>query len=837
MAAERIIGIDFGTSTSVVRVKRYQDGVPFGSDRLTTESVIFNGTYPTVPTLIQRVGETTYYGYDAQVAKKNAVLYQGFKVDLESKDAARREEARGLTQEFLNYLAGVYKAQSEGGHLGDVDDVERTIISYPVKWSQETKSFMVEAAKRAGFANVEGMDEAQAAIHAVTLQSEDYLKKQGYLKQGIPCTILLLDMGAGTTDLVLCRYTPGDQPRTDILATWPRQGDILFGGREVEGILQDYIRGRLPEDMADMVLKKCGTDKFKAWKEKVVSPALSRGETVDGFADLDMIADLLDIGMEDYNLTRQTFEESAKEYLARFPELVRGCIQAAGICKEEVELILLTGGHSQWYFVKELLAGEKPEICEALLPQIQKNKGRVIPVSRPQETVALGLVYLPISAKFTQAEKPMNKEEPNKAKNLTIEKKEKLAELKEDRKRILAQELKKCVAILPIGGKRGFQIAAIDADGIRTVSLLHSKNGVKEVMDSKIGIWEQAILFGSLDYELVRRAAKEAGNYKKVFEGSCFVIKGQEKWSDVIAITGDIRFFHSDNFFVRYFPPYFPPFGLKKDGTVITMELFNSNNDGKQLSMNLQLIDILSTWKDVVSIQCTGDWLIGWKKMGAYLIRRLDSGIGSWHIQQAVSVECDGPFAYVVKKDETVEIIADYDAKKELLSEVKKWRDIVAVRCTSHDTAIVGLCRNGTVVAAGDISEQDRQKIGKWKNVVSIDVSGDDIMGLTVDGTVVATGDLNALTMRWRSIAAITSYYQSHALNDEKCVLGIKENGQIIYSAIFSNESIVSAFSKKRKPPVKILDRILENTKWQTIEEEDGPDPFGEGKDLSNEDW
>ena len=74
MAAERIIGIDFGTSTSVVRVKRYKDGMPVeGGSVLDTNSVIFNGTYPTVPTLIQRTGDTAYYGYDAQVAKKKAI--------------------------------------------------------------------------------------------------------------------------------------------------------------------------------------------------------------------------------------------------------------------------------------------------------------------------------------------------------------------------------------------------------------------------------------------------------------------------------------------------------------------------------------------------------------------------------------------------------------------------------------------------------------------------------------------------------------------------------------------------------------------------------------------
>ena len=214
MAVQRIIGVDFGTSTSVIRVKRYENGKPAGvGEKLETGSVVFNGMYPMVPTLIQRVGDSTYYGYDAQIAKKKAVLYQGFKVKLESEIPEEREEARALTEEFLGYLARCYREQSEGGHLGEPQDEEKTLVSYPVKWSDETKSFMVEAAARAGFPNVEGLDEARAAIHAAALQSEEYLKKQRYLQPGKASTILLIVMGAGTTDLVLCRYTPGEAPK------------------------------------------------------------------------------------------------------------------------------------------------------------------------------------------------------------------------------------------------------------------------------------------------------------------------------------------------------------------------------------------------------------------------------------------------------------------------------------------------------------------------------------------------------------------------------------------------------------------------------------------------
>lgn len=92
----------------------------------------------------------------------------------------KRDAARELTEEFLRYMAKQYKTQSEGGHLGEADDQERTIISYPVKWSEGTKKFMVEVARKAGFSNVSGMDEAQAAIQAVTVMSTDYLQKRAF---------------------------------------------------------------------------------------------------------------------------------------------------------------------------------------------------------------------------------------------------------------------------------------------------------------------------------------------------------------------------------------------------------------------------------------------------------------------------------------------------------------------------------------------------------------------------------------------------------------------------------------------------------------------------------
>lgn len=100
MAAKRLVGVDFGTSTSVIRVKRYENGTPVG-DRLESKQVVFNMGAGMVPTLIRKSedGQVVLYGYEAETNKRKTTLYQNFKPDIESDDPVAREQARMLTRE------------------------------------------------------------------------------------------------------------------------------------------------------------------------------------------------------------------------------------------------------------------------------------------------------------------------------------------------------------------------------------------------------------------------------------------------------------------------------------------------------------------------------------------------------------------------------------------------------------------------------------------------------------------------------------------------------------------------------------------------------------------
>ena len=397
MSKERIVGIDFGTSTSVIRVKNYDEkGKPIG-DELFTQSVTFNHGSSMVPSVIRKVNNVYAFGHEADIAARNAEYFRSFKIDLQSGDETKKEQAKKLVQEFFKYLYNEYNHQLITGNLGDTDSVNKTIVSYPVKWDPEMEQFMIETAEKAGFENVSGMDEAEAAIRAVTVQCKDIIQNSELLENGKTSNVMLIDMGAGTTDIVISKYVPDKDMKNEIITTWPNGGDILFGGREVDIILRDFLVSLFPQEYREKVEKRLSVDKMKAWKENTVSPALAENQVIDESYEAYDVADRFDIDYEDFSIDREQFEKICHNYVSQFVNLVSGAINKSKLSPEDIDLVILTGGHSKWYFVKELLLDRNGTFKKIGLKKIKANPDRILSVALPQETVALGLVYSKIS--------------------------------------------------------------------------------------------------------------------------------------------------------------------------------------------------------------------------------------------------------------------------------------------------------------------------------------------------------------------------------------------------------------------------------------------------------
>lgn len=418
---KRLIGIDFGTSTTIIHVKNYENGEPANHDKTFVQYVEFDG-HGLVPTLIQEVEGTYYFGYDAKQPKQKGCLYRNFKLELESKDPEARKKAMELTKMFFCFLHNAYEEQQM--HFGTAQ-YEKTLVSYPAKWKKETRDFMVSCAEEAGFQNVQGIDEPTAALYSVFVQEQERIKKFVSMDKDQPSYILMADMGAGTTDLILCSYTVDNNP--EILLSWPKsEAPVFFGGHEVDMFLMDILKNYLLENG----FSDSGVDSFmkryeetcKTWKENTVSSVLNQGEQVDFCFFISSFFQIM--GTEPGRfpvISRESLEHKAGGYLKLYSILINGLLDEAAkrvegfTGGEMIDLVILTGGHSQWYFAKDILTGDVDTGIPIYMDKIKRQPERVIRISRPQETVARGMVYtaqnINYNVKNTDSEKRQQSEQ------------------------------------------------------------------------------------------------------------------------------------------------------------------------------------------------------------------------------------------------------------------------------------------------------------------------------------------------------------------------------------------------------------------------------------------
>ncbi len=396
MRNERIVGIDFGTSASLIKVKTYQNGEPMG-DKAATQYVDFQDSV-TVPTLIfEGNSGVLRYGRRAESSPEKGTLHRNFKLDLVSDNPEVKARAEKLTRLFFTYLHQEYDSQITAFPRCDE---ETTYVSFPAKWPGDTRAFMLRAAASAGFRNVRGMDEPSAALRAVSVRDAGMLRAAG-LSGDRNITLLIIDMGAGTTDLALCRCNLATQ-ETMILITWPTEKQLLlFGGREIDDLLCDYLKRFVAETYPQMDaarFRESAKNHIREWKEFNVAPDLAERKQIDYCGFLDTMLASQDIEPDLPPLHRVNFEWLAYDYLRQYPVMVNGCISKAIKTRKitsagDVDAVILTGGHSRWYFAKEMLTGEMLNFGTVNLPKLHGHPARVIRLDAPQETVGDGLAY------------------------------------------------------------------------------------------------------------------------------------------------------------------------------------------------------------------------------------------------------------------------------------------------------------------------------------------------------------------------------------------------------------------------------------------------------------
>jgi molecular chaperone DnaK (HSP70) len=409
-----IAGIDFGTSTTVVKVKNYFEGM----NPKDCQFVMF-GTSPYLPTLVfEDADSRLYIGYEAETQVKSGaagVLHENFKMDLIG-DSEQRATALRLTKEFFKYIYSEFDRQR---HTLNVRPVVKTYVSYPAKWTPEIRTLMKQSAMEAGFgteSNVFGESEPTAAIYASLAFHLEELQRERILIRNQPIHVMMLDMGAGTSDIAIFKFKVNNdnKPVIDELITYPTIDNVyLCGGREIDRMLADhlcnYIKSLAGNQAPDAFIKSV-RDGTEVWKETVLSGDLRENKTAGFPAHLSTFLSFFPQHRPFENIGRRQFELLTQSHWIQLRSLLADAIVEAkkkltGFRgAEDIDLIVLTGGHSQWYGVKDFLLGENFAALEPLpFTKIRQQRQRFIHEARPQETVAHGLVFkdLPFDVKHT----------------------------------------------------------------------------------------------------------------------------------------------------------------------------------------------------------------------------------------------------------------------------------------------------------------------------------------------------------------------------------------------------------------------------------------------------
>ncbi len=375
------IGIDFGTANSCVAYASYFDrgNGEVDPDPLHRPEVIPFYNRDTVPTAIHLGdGQSQPPTFGRMAEERGAVdplrLYTGFKLNLGHPEKGR--DAFLMAKYFLGYLR---RRVEQFVPLGIENANERveTIVGHPVQWSADQREATLRAAQEAGFPNVRVEEESMAALycHVFDEGGNFQLKSGSY--------VLTVDMGGGTTDFAFLQIPEQADARPTSIPVHPAPAEGLsYGGRDLDRLLLRYLSRTWDQGVVQQQVPYLLRE--IRWFKEAFSSHISDGAFE--YENKILVGDKV----HRVRLTRDEFEQVGSNYIKYFEVLVRGAVEEAGLRPEQVTHVILTGGHSKWYFVERTLGNVFPHLWVDQRRTIFRH-------GHPEQSVARGLAYDPLA--------------------------------------------------------------------------------------------------------------------------------------------------------------------------------------------------------------------------------------------------------------------------------------------------------------------------------------------------------------------------------------------------------------------------------------------------------
>ncbi len=342
---EKIIGIDLGTTNSVVAVMDGNEPTVIANqegDRTTPSVIAFNDKGETLvgaPARNQRVTNPTRTIYSAkrfmgrrhsEVASEEKMVPYGISVgdneyveiDVDGKKYTPQE----ISAKTLRKLKEA--AESYLGHK-----VNKAVITVPAYFNDAQRQATKDAGQIAGLEVARIINEPTAAAMAYGLD-----KKQNEQK------IVVFDLGGGTFDVSVLELNDDDGMKVfEVIST---SGDTHLGGDDFDDILINYVADQFKKDNGvdlrddTMALQRLQEACEKAKKE------LSSGQQTD--INLPFItADASGPKHLQMNITRAKFEELVDVLVERCKKPVEQALKDAKLSPSDIDEVVLVGGSTR----------------------------------------------------------------------------------------------------------------------------------------------------------------------------------------------------------------------------------------------------------------------------------------------------------------------------------------------------------------------------------------------------------------------------------------------------------------------------------------------------------
>jgi actin-like ATPase involved in cell morphogenesis len=345
------LGIDFGTTFSSAAL------FVNGEIKRVKEPLRSGYSYPS-SAFVDKEGKV-FVGQAAenQRGQDPSSYRREFKRDLGQKTPSSLGNRKFLPEDLVSEMLKVLKQEAE--EMVNRQRIESAIVTIPASYAGYRAELMEQAARDAGFKQVQLLPEPVAAAI--------------YYDRGQPLAdgerLLVYDLGGGTFDAALMEKR-GD--RFELLAQ--PVGDERLGGSDFDTAIYNHLRQNCSQTLSQLLDPS----------QRDARAIRTRLKVVDWLRDfkhqlsvVEAHTDDLPVGDFDvYTLSRETFQGLIHQQLQTTSDLCDRLVRDAGLKWNQVGRVLLVGGSCRIPYVRQLL--EKRFNCN------------VVRVDEPELAVCLG---------------------------------------------------------------------------------------------------------------------------------------------------------------------------------------------------------------------------------------------------------------------------------------------------------------------------------------------------------------------------------------------------------------------------------------------------------------